>query len=211
MGDLKAEITRGREGRGCKRNTGWKNQSRLSTTIFLVCFERCTNQWIVRSWCRWGFQMSFCGRIWVSRFYGMLSIWGGLGSATSILLNNLHHKTRSTLPPLSSRNSLLVLAVNLLPASSSQVREVRVRPFFCVMLIVLLFHHFNMLGVLMRTCARSIEARPSCFTRVVAQVTHVAVERASISPKREGSRLSEIPCEATVPLFEPSPRRRRLA
>jgi len=28
MGDLKAEITRGREGRGCKRNTGWKNQSR---------------------------------------------------------------------------------------------------------------------------------------------------------------------------------------
>ncbi|QCD93352.1 hypothetical protein DEO72_LG5g1427 [Vigna unguiculata] len=150
MGDLKAEITRGREGRGCKRNTGWKNQSRLSTTIFLVCFERCTNQWIVRSWCRWGFQMSFCGRIWVSRFYGMLSIWGGLGSATSILLNNLHH-------------------------------------------------------------ARSREARPSCFTRVVAQATHVAVERASISPKREGPRLSEIPWEATVPLFEPAPRRRRLA
>ena len=28
MGDLKAEITRGKEGRGYKRNTGWKNQSR---------------------------------------------------------------------------------------------------------------------------------------------------------------------------------------
>ena len=32
-------------------------------------------------------------------------------------------------------------------------------------------------------------------------------ERASNSPKREGSRLSEIPHGATIPLFEPSPRR----
>ena len=53
------------------------------------------------------------------------------------------------------------------------------------------------------------KARPSCLTRAVAQVTHVALERASISPKLEGSRLSEIPREAIVPLFEPSPRRKR--
>ena len=41
----------------------------------------------------------------------------------------------------------------------------------------------------------------SYFTRVVAQATHVLSERANISPKREGSRLSEIPREVTVPPF----------
>ncbi|QCD91227.1 hypothetical protein DEO72_LG4g2192 [Vigna unguiculata] len=59
--------------------------------------------------------------------------------------------------------------------------------------------------------ARSTEARPRCFTRAVAQTNHVAPERASISPKREGSRLSEIPHELLFPFFEPSPRRRGLA
>jgi len=66
-------------------------------------------------------------------------------------------------------------------------------------------------GFLAQASLSRLEARPRCFTRVVAQATHVAPERTSISPKREGSRLSEIPCEATVPLFEPSPRRRGLA
>ncbi|QCD87360.1 hypothetical protein DEO72_LG3g1894 [Vigna unguiculata] len=52
---------------------------------------------------------------------------------------------------------------------------------------------------------------PSCFTQAVAQATHVLFERVSVSSKREGSRLSEIPREATVPLFEPSPRRGGIA
>ncbi|QCD92900.1 hypothetical protein DEO72_LG5g969 [Vigna unguiculata] len=53
--------------------------------------------------------------------------------------------------------------------------------------------------------ARSTEARPSYFTRAVAQATHTIFERANASLRREGSRLSEITRKVTVPLFEPSP------
>ena len=59
--------------------------------------------------------------------------------------------------------------------------------------------------------ARSTEARPSYFTRAVAQATHAIFERANVSLRREGSCLSEITRKVTVPLFELSPRQKGLA
>jgi len=59
-------------------------------------------------------------------------------------------------------------------------------------------------------------ARP-LFTRQVAQATRSIFERANVSPKREGSRLSEIPCELLRPFSSPrlgeggSPEREPLA
>jgi len=56
--------------------------------------------------------------------------------------------------------------------------------------------------------ARCAGARPGFSARVVAQATRVCFERADNSPRREGSRLSEIPHCFLTP-FEPSLRRRR--
>jgi len=55
--------------------------------------------------------------------------------------------------------------------------------------------------------ARCAEARPELSVRVVAWATRVRFERAHNSPRREGSRLSEIPRCLLVPV-EPSPRRK---
>ena len=55
--------------------------------------------------------------------------------------------------------------------------------------------------------ARCAETRPELPARVVAQATWVCFERAHNSPRREGSRLSEIPRCLLVPV-EPSPRRK---
>jgi len=53
--------------------------------------------------------------------------------------------------------------------------------------------------------ARCAETRLELPARVVAQATWVCFERAHNSPRREGSRLSEIPRCLLVPV-EPSPR-----
>jgi len=57
------------------------------------------------------------------------------------------------------------------------------------------------LGKMNRDSPRTI------FVRKVTQATSSTFERASTSPRREGSRLSEI-LRVLLPLFEPSPRRR---
>ena len=112
-----------------------------------------------------------------------------------------------------------------------QVREARVCPFVMCIRFMLLFCRYNMLGVLVWLCEKHYWtmcgllyactrensgelwfSRPSEHVsprRDQQRLAQAASREQSL--KRDGSHLSEIPHEATVPLFEPSPRRRGLA